>query len=132
MSVSANVDRPRQDLLHSWSAIWLWCLPIIGLIIADNLYSSHRLSFSMAGTVIIVASFWIGAACYANSRRCNRFHCRIDSYALPLLGVAGLANLIHLLSFAWSAYTNIFAIVVALSFLAEYLYNRSGYNRGQR
>ncbi len=99
MSVGTNVDRPQQDLLHSWSAIWLWCLPILGLIIADSLYCYQRLSFSIAGTVIIVASFWISAACYANGRDCNRLHCKID-YALPLLGLAGLANFIQAVSFA--------------------------------
>jgi cation transport ATPase len=123
--INAN-PRKRRDLLRTWSAVWLWCIPLLIVIAASNLYNGHRLSFSMAGILLTVATLWIGAACYVNGRHCGRLHCKIDGILLPLLSLAGLLNLLHttIFTFSWAAYTNVLAVIVVLSYVAEWLNNR--------
>lgn len=114
----------RRDLLHTSSALWLWCLPILILILANNLYINHRLSFTVAGILITIATFWIGMACYANGRSCGRLHCKMDGIVLPLLSLIGLLNLLHVTSFSWGMYSNALLVIVILSFVAEWVDNR--------
>jgi cation transport ATPase len=123
--INAN-SRKQRDLLRTWSAVWLWCVPILIVIVASNLYNGHRLSFTIAGILLTVATLWIGAACYGNGRHCGRLHCKIDGILLPLLSLVGLLNLLHtaMFTFGWAAYTNVLAVIVVLSFVAESLDHR--------
>ena len=123
--VNAN-SRNQRDLLRTWSVLWLWCVPVLIVIVASNLYNGHRLSFTFTGILLTVATLWIGAACYVNGRHCGRLHCKIDGILLPLLSLAGLLNLLHtaIFTFSWAAYTNVLTGIVFLSFVAEWLDNR--------
>jgi len=96
------------------------------VIAASSLYNGHQLSFTIAGIILTVATLWIGAACYVNGRHCGRLHCKIDGILLPLLSLAGLLNLLHTpgFAFSWAAYTNVLAVIVVLSFVAERRTNR--------
>jgi hypothetical protein len=120
-----NSTLNRQDLLKTTAALWLWCLPVVIILVTAGLYNDgRRLSFAVAGVLLSIATLWIGAACYANGRQCGRLHCKIDGILLPLLGVAGLVNVIGALSFTWAAYVNVLLGIVVLSFVAEYLDNK--------
>jgi len=121
---NANTSpRKRHDLLHTHSALWLWCLPALIIIVANNLHINHRISFTVAGVLLLVATLWIGAACYVNGRSCGRLHCKIDGTLLPLLSLAGLLNLLHVTSFSWGVYSNVLLAIVVLSFVAEWVDN---------
>lgn len=128
---SANSANRRPDLLHTPAALWLWCLPILIVIVANSLYDGRQLSFTIAGVLLTGATLWIGAACYANGRHCGRLHCKIDGVLLPLLSLAGLLDLLRVTSFSWGAYVNTLAIIVVLSFAAEFLSNRL-HGKGRR
>lgn len=127
---SKHPTRKQRDLLQTSSALWLWCLPVAALVITNILYGSHRLPSTTTGVILVIATYWIGAACYANGRSCGRLHCKIDGIALPLLGLVGLANLFHIISLSWGLYMNALAAVVILSFVVEYLDNRLNHKPG--
>jgi hypothetical protein len=59
-----------SDLLFSWKAILLWCLPVIALIVG---------SYWQQGRLIlwIPAFLVMGVACLVNAGRCGRVHCYI-------------------------------------------------------
>jgi hypothetical protein len=103
---SDTASRIRRDLLQTWAGVWLWCLPI-GIFIGANMtWNGSHLPSPIMGILMTVATVWIGGACYVNRRRCSRVHCTIDGYALLLLSLAGLLNLLGLLSFNWNIYSS--------------------------
>ena len=120
----ANTDalRKPRDLLRTWSLLWLWVVPIVVINVANALYNGHHLSSSGEGAVQVTGTAWIGIACYINSRRCDRLHCKIDGTLLPLLSLVGVVNLLRVTSFSWLAYSNAFNIIIVASFVAECLY----------
>lgn len=119
---SSNTHKQR-DLLHTWSALWLWVLPIILANIANNLYIHHVISFTAQGIAQSAFWLWIGLACLANAFRCGRVHCKIDGTLLPLWSIVGLLNLLGVISLGWSFYSNVGTAIVILSFVAEWLDN---------
>jgi hypothetical protein len=126
MGTSGNgvSSRTHSDLLRTSAALWLWCLPVLIVIVTNSLYNGQGgSSFAIAGVLLIIATLWIGVACYANGRRCGRLHCKIDGILLPLLSLVGLLNLLRVTSFGWAVYSNALAVIVILSFAAEYFSN---------
>jgi len=59
-----------SDLLFSWKAILLWCLPVIALIVG---------SYWQKGRIVlwIPAFLVMGVACLVNAGRWGRVHCYI-------------------------------------------------------
>lgn len=119
-----NTNSRKRDLLHTWSALWLWVLPLVIINVANALYGSHHISFTTQGIVQIVGTLWIGVACLANAFQCGRVHCKIDGTLLPLLSIIGLLNVLRVISFNWTTYADIFDIIIVFSFVAEYIDNR--------
>jgi hypothetical protein len=62
--------------------------------------------------------------CYINGRSCGRVHCKIDGILLPALSVAGVLNVLALVSFSWSAFWGAFLLILFASFLPELFWKR--------
>lgn len=121
---SDTASRIQRDLVQTWAGIWLWCVPIGVFIVANASWNGNQLPSPIMGILLTLATAWIGAACYVNGRRCGRVHCTIDGYALPLLSLAGLLNLLGLFAFNWNTYTLVFGLIVLLSFVPEFFGKR--------
>jgi hypothetical protein len=63
----------------SWEAVFLWCLPVVALIVGSYWQKGRLLLW-------IPAFLVMGAACLANAARCGRVHCYITG-PLSLLAV---------------------------------------------
>jgi hypothetical protein len=109
----------QQDLVRGLSFLWIWCLPAALIIITNIIWHEHRFGATVAGALFVVGTLWIGIACFINGKRCGRVHCKIDGILLPLLGLAGILNLIGVLSFGWDVYLNVLVVIVILSFVPE-------------
>ena len=68
-----------SDLVLVWNAIWLWCLPVIALIVGSYWQKARLLLW-------IPAFLVMGVACFANAARCGRVHCYITG-PLSLLAI---------------------------------------------
>jgi hypothetical protein len=68
-----------RDLVLSWQAIFLWCLPVIALIVGSYWRDARLLLW--------IPSFLVmGIACMVNARRCGRIHCYVTG-PLSLLAI---------------------------------------------
>ena len=67
------------DLLLSWKAIFLWCFPVIALIVGSYWQKGRLLLW-------IPAFMVMGVACLANAARCGRIHCYVTG-PLSLLAI---------------------------------------------
>jgi hypothetical protein len=67
------------DLVMSWKAAFLWCLPVAALIIGSYWQKGRLLLW-------IPAFLVMGVACLANAARCGRVHCYITG-PLSLLAI---------------------------------------------
>jgi hypothetical protein len=63
----------------SWEAVFLWCLPVVALIVGSYWQKGRLLLW-------IPAFLVMGAACLANAARCGRVHCYITG-PLSLLAI---------------------------------------------
>jgi hypothetical protein len=68
-----------SDLVLSWKAILLWCLPLIALIVGSYWQRGRLLLW-------IAAFFVMGVACLVNAARCGRVHCYVTG-PLSLLAI---------------------------------------------
>jgi hypothetical protein len=68
-----------SDLLLSWKAILLWCLPVIALIVGSY-WQRGRLLLWIPAFVVM------GVACLVNAARCGRVHCYVTG-PLSLLAI---------------------------------------------
>jgi hypothetical protein len=57
-----------SDLLFSWKAILVWCLPVIALIV-DSYWQKGRIILWIPALLVM------GVACLVNAGRCGRVHC---------------------------------------------------------
>jgi hypothetical protein len=110
--------RPR-DLVPTLAFLWIWCLPAGLIIAAFAAWRAHVISAGVAGPLLTAGTVWIAVGCAVNARRCRRTHCVIDAILLPLLGLAGLLNIFHVISLSWNAYVNALWIIVVASFIPE-------------
>ena len=79
-------ERAAKDWAGSWQGLmWIWGLPAAAMI------ASAILAPALRGVVWTAMLLFMGAACLANARRCNRTHCRYTGPFLILM--AGLVAL---------------------------------------
>jgi hypothetical protein len=109
----------QQDLVRTPSFLWIWCLPAALIIFTIIAWHAHWFTITVAGLLFTIGTVWIGVACYINGRGCGRTHCKIDGTLLPLLALAGLLNLLGIMTFDWNAYLNVFTLIIILSFVPE-------------
>lgn len=114
-----TTQQARRDLVRAGTFIWFWGIPAALLIGANTAYLQHALSFVAAGSLMTAATAWIGIACFINGRRCGRTHCVIDGYLLSLLTVAGVLNLLRVISLTWPSYLSIFLVMIIIGFAPE-------------
>jgi len=114
----------QADLARTPSIIWLWGAPVTMIIVASVLNGIGILSLTGAGVLWTLATAWIGAGCVINARHCGRVHCRIDGVLFPLLSVVGLLNVVGVLRLNWNVYWAIFVLMLAASFVPEFIWKR--------
>lgn len=115
----------REDISRGPGAFLFWGAPIALDILVSFIQGWGWISLWQAAALWTTATFWIGASCLINASRCSRTHCLIAGVLLPPLGVAGLANLLGLISFSWSIvgiYWDIFWAIIAVAFTTEFLW----------
>jgi hypothetical protein len=116
---SASLNGRSRDLVPTLAFLWIWCLPAALIIAAFAAWRAHVISTAVAGPLLTAGTAWIAAGCAVNARRCHRTHCIIDAILLPLLSLAGLLNIFHVISLSWNAYVNALWIIVVISFIPE-------------
>ena len=90
---SESVTANKRDWASGLTLAAVWGVPAAAMLLALPLEPTAR------GVVWIAMLVWMGAACFANSRRCDRTHCRytgpffVAMAALVLLFMAGLLPL---------------------------------------
>jgi hypothetical protein len=114
----------QEDLARTPSIIWLWGAPLAMVITASVLNGIGILSLTGAGVLWTLATAWIGVGCLINARVCGRVHCRIDGVLFPILSLVGLLNVVGIVSFSWNAYWAIFLVILAASFVPEFVWKR--------
>jgi hypothetical protein len=67
----------------------------------------------------VVGVAWAGVGCFLNGRSCGRVHCRIDGILLPLLSIAGVLNVVSVVSFDWNLFWLAFILILSASFVPE-------------
>lgn len=68
-----------SDLVLSWKAMLLWCLPVMALIVGSYWQRGRLLLW-------IPAFLVMGVACLVNAARCGRVHCYVTG-PLSLLAI---------------------------------------------
>src|SRR5215469_8869964 len=114
-----------QDLIHTTAALWLWgppnVLAIVGSLFATSRWNGYMLPPQLAGVLLILGTAWFGVACYWNSRRCSRTHCKIDGTLFPLLSLVGIVMiLLGVPSFGWMVYAGVFWLILFGSYVPEF------------
>lgn len=117
-STSPSRQRP-QDLVPTLAFLWIWCLPATLIVVAFAAWHAGAISTAVAGPLLTAGTAWIAAGCAVNARRCSRTHCVIDAILLPLLALAGLLSVLHVISLSWNLYVNALWIIVVVSFIPE-------------
>lgn len=115
----------REDISRGRYSLLFWGAPIALDILVSLVLNLGWVSLSQAGVLWTTATFWIGASCLINARRCSRTHCLIAGGLLLPLGAAGLANVLGLISFSWNMvgiYWDTFWAIVVIAFAAEFLW----------
>lgn len=119
----------RQDLAHTPSVLWLWCAPACVAIGASVLVNNRTVSITVAGALWTLATAWIGFGCAINARHCGRVHCVIDAILFPLLSLAGVLNVLGIVSFNWNLYWVTFGVILAASFVPELVWRKYASSR---
>jgi len=51
-------------------------------------------------------------------------HCRIDGILLPILGIAGVLNILSVFLFSWNVFWLVFFAILIASFVPEWTWKR--------
>lgn len=101
-----------RDLTRGGSALLLWCLPVIALVVGDN-WPKVRLLLWIPALLVI------GAACVANAARCGRRHCYVTGPVCLLAAVYVGLSAFHLVALHPAILLDVVLCVVVLACLAE-------------
>lgn len=75
-----------SDLAHGWSAVLLWGVPVIALVVGSY-FPRVRLALWIPAFLVM------GVACLVNARRCGRVHCFVTGpVSLLAIGYVVLAQ----------------------------------------
>jgi hypothetical protein len=125
------IGEPARDLARGWRVVGFWGGPVMWILTWSFAGARLGLPSWELGALLVVGTVWLGSTCLGNALRCGRTHCFIDGVALPALAVVGAVSLLGVFTFAWSSYTSVLWIIVALGFVIEccagsYLPRRTG------
>ncbi len=85
----------QHELLHGWTAVWLWCLPAAALVASSPLGDARWWVWCPALTLM-------GVACLANAARCGRRHCYLTGPFLLIAAVLSALRGMHVLLVGWA------------------------------
>ncbi len=112
-----NFERPPWCYL-------LWGVPAALTVVANRAYEASLFSLTTAGILYTLSVLWIGTGCFINGRSCGRVHCRIDGILLPILGIAGVLNILSVFLFSWNVFWLVFFAILIASFVPEWTWKR--------
>lgn len=122
----------HNDLSSDYrTASLIWGVPVATIVLASIAQSSGMISLALAGGIWTASTAAMGVGCLINASRCGRVHCAIAGVLLPMLSVAGVANVLGLVYFSWDVlgvYWDVFWGILIVSFSTELLWRQ--YYRG--
>jgi len=111
-----------RDFERSPWCYLLWGVPGVVAAGASAANQASLLTTARVESLWVFAVAWAGVGCLINAQSCGRIHCWIDGIAFPILAVAGVLNLLSAVSFSWSVFWVVFLVVLAGSFVPEFLW----------
>lgn len=100
-----------RDLARGGSAVLLWGLPVVALIVGANW--RHGLFLWIPAFLVM------GLACLANAARCGRVHCYITGPLFLLAAVYAALSVVHLVPMQANIFLYSIVAVFVLARLAE-------------
>lgn len=101
-----------RDLTRGWSALLLWGLPVVAIIVGSNWQKARSLLW-------IPALLIMGAACVANAARCGRRHCYVTGPVCLLAAGYVTLSAFHLVPLHPAILVDAVTGLAVLAFLAE-------------
>lgn len=123
MELPLEPSHRRNLELPPWCYL-MWGVPAALAIGTYVAYDAGALSLTAAGILWTLSVAWAGIGCFINGRSCGRVHCRIDGILFPLLAIAGLLNVLSVISFSWNLFWLFFLVILGLSFVPEWTWKK--------
>ena len=101
-----------RDLTTGLRGLFLWCLPIVALLIGGSWPSGRPWLW-------IPAFLVMGVACLANAARCGRVHCHVTGPLFLLAAVYVVLAQLRLVPMHPAILLDVVLIVTAIAYLAE-------------
>jgi hypothetical protein len=124
LSNSSLPQPQRRDLERAPWCYLLWGAPAVLATVASATYQASVISVTEAGLFWTLSVLWIGIGCLINARFCGRVHCMIDGILFPALSIVGILNVLSVISISCSLFWTVFLVMLAGSFLFEWLWGR--------
>ena len=107
----------QRDLVASRSALWLWGLPVL-LVLVGVFWGAARAPLWSAGF------FSAGVACLVNAARCSRTHCYFTGPLYLVLSLASALIGVGAVSWSWWWVAAAFVLGTFLAHVPEHLGKR--------
>jgi hypothetical protein len=104
---------PTSDLTCGRSGVFLWCLPIVAVVIGSE-WSSMR------GWLWIPAFLVMGIGCLANAARCGRVHCYVTGPLFLLAAIYVVVAEFHLVPMHPAVLLDTVVVLTLLAYIAEF------------
>jgi hypothetical protein len=101
-----------SDLARGWSALLLWGVPVIALVVGSY-FPRARLALWFPALLVM------GVACLRNAARCGRVHCYVTGPLFLLAAVYVVLSALHIVPMQPGAFLKIILGVAVLAYLAE-------------
>jgi hypothetical protein len=101
-----------SDLARGWSALLLWGVPVIALVVGSY-FPRVRLALWLPALLVM------GAACLRNAARCGRVHCYVTGPLSLLAALYVALSAFHVVPMQPGKFLNIILGVAILACLAE-------------
>ena len=101
-----------SDLARGWSAVLLWGVPVIALVVGSY-FPPARLALWLPALLVM------GVACLRNAERCGRVHCYVTGPLSLLAAVYVALSAFHVVPMRPGTFLNIILGVAVLACLAE-------------
>ena len=105
-------DCETSDLAHGWSAVLLWGVPVIALVVGSY-FPRVRLVLWLPALLVM------GVACLRNAARCGRVHCYVTGPLSLLAAVCVALSAFHVVPMQPGTFLNIILGVAVFACLAE-------------
>ncbi len=106
-----------NDLVRGWSAVVLWGLPVIALVVGSY-FPRVRLELWLPALLVM------GVACLRNAARCGRVHCYVTGPLSLLAAVYVTLSAFNIVPMQPGMFLNIILGVAVLACLAEIPFGR--------